>query len=295
MDNTPFAQSANLPESDDKLPEDLQVIARYYATQPVPHPSHAETSALMQQLLVAAPLAVQEKQRWEHTSLWHIFVVARWRVFLLGPWFWITGVLLFFITGAIAWNAQGPSYVTQTGTIMPTGINLLILFLVLVLPLSAVMSLAYALRTSSAGLRAIEASCPVNFVQTTMSMVLVVLAFDCLFGFLLTLGVALVHWAPFWTLLLAWLAPLLLLTAISLPLAFLYNVRVAMVIGGLPWLLLGFSAIAVQNTPSVATWLFSLPQDTLALSSHLIITVLSLVVLIMLFYSAPRWQRFCTF
>lgn len=292
MDNTPFSLSSGF---DDTLPEELQAISRAYAAQPVPRPSQAETTALMQHLLAEAPFITQEKQRREYTSFRYIFSVTRWRVFLLGPWFWIMGVLVVFIAGGIAWKSQGPSSGLQTGTPIQPDVNSLVMFLVLLLPLGAVMGLGYALRTPSAGLRAIEASCPVNFVQTMMSMALIILAFDCLLGLLITLGLSLVHWVPFWTMLLAWLAPLLLLTAISLPLALLCNVQVAMVIGGVPWLLLGFISLAQQNVPNTAAWFFSLPHDTVSLSSHLIVIVFSLVLLIVLFFGAPRWQRFCTF
>jgi len=158
-----------------------------------------------------------------------------------------------------------------------------------------VLGLAHALRTPSTGLRAIEASCPVNFAQTSMGLGLAILAFDSLLGLVATLGFTLAHWAPFWNLLLAWLAPLLLLTAISLPIALLRNVRLAALVGGLPWLLLGLLALAEQNGQSVAKALFSLPQDTPSLSYHLVTIALSLLLLIALTTFAPKWQRFCAF
>ncbi len=171
----------------------------------------------------------------------------------------------------------------------------LITLLILLVPLTAVFSLTYALRTPSAGLRAVEASCPVNFAQTSMGVGLAILAFTILLGLVATLGFTLAHWAPFWNLLLAWLAPLLLLTAISLPLALLRNVRLAALVGGLPWLLLGFIALAGQPGQSIVDLLFFLPQDTLSLSSHLAAIVLSLLLLITLTTFAPKWQRFCAF
>ena len=127
-----------------------------------------------------------------------------------------------------------------------------------------------------------------------MGLGLALLAFDGLLGLVATLGFTLANWAPFWNLLLAWLAPLLL-TVISLPIALLHNVRLAALIGGLPWLLLGLLVLAEQPGPSVARLFFSLPQDTLSFSSHLVTIVLSLLLLIALFISAPKWQRFCAF
>jgi hypothetical protein len=171
----------------------------------------------------------------------------------------------------------------------------LITLLILLLPLASVLSLAYGLRTLSAGLRAVEASCPANFVRTGMGMGLALLVFDSLLGLAATLGFALANWAPFWNLLLAWLTPLLLLTAISLPIALLRSVRLAALIGGLPWLLLGFLALTEQNGPGVTKVLFSLPQDTFSFSCHLVMIWLSLLLLTALFLSAPKWQRFCAF
>ena len=197
---------------------------------------------------------------------------------MLGPWFWSAGILL-LLAGMLLAPHMAVSH--------------LVTLLILLLPLTAVLGLAHALRSPSAGLRAIEASCPANFVQTTMSLGLAILAFDSLLGLVATLGFALAHWAPFWNLLLAWLAPLLLLTAISLPIALLRNVRLAALTGGLPWLLLGLLALVEQNGPSAAKLFFSFPQDTLSLSSHLAMIVLGLLLLIALFTSASKWQRFC--
>ncbi|MEO6888159.1 MAG: hypothetical protein ABI456_03485 [Ktedonobacteraceae bacterium] len=295
MDNLSSHQSQTSSWQSDELPEDLQVVARRYKDQPVFRPSSPATEQLMQRLLTQAAFIPQETQQEERSNLWRIFVVARWRVFLLGPWLWITGVLLLLGLGSALQLSQRLSPTKAAGTsISATGPAMLILFLIILLPLSALLSLAHALRTPSPGLRAIEASCPCSYLQTTMGLALAVLAFDCLLGVLATLGIALAHWAPFWNLLLAWLAPLLLLTAISLPLALLRSIRMAMLVGGLPWLLLGISALVEQNAHNMATWPFSLPQDTLALSAHLAVIALSLWFLIVLFLSAPKWQRFCT-
>lgn len=277
MNNRSFDQS---PMQSDELPSDLQAVASSYAAQPVPHPSSAETAQLIHTLLMEAAFQVQEMHNEENNHLWHVLVLARWRVYLLGRWFWITGVVLLLAGILLA---------------RPLTVSDLITLLILLLPLASVLSLAYALRTPSAGLRAVEASCPVNFVQTGVGLGLTLLAFDSLLGLAATLGFALAHWAPFWNLLLAWLAPLLLLTAISLPIALLRNVRLAALIGGLPWLFLGLLALAEQNGPGVTKVLFSLPQDTLSLSYHLITISLGLLLLAALFLSAPKWQRFCAF
>ena len=277
MDN----RSSNRPSSQsDELPLDLQAVARRYAAQPVPRPSSADTAQLKHYLLTEAAFQAQDTHFEGNHHLWHIPVLARWRVYLIGPWFWIAGILLLLAGVLLA------QYITVAN---------LITLLILLLPLTAVLGLTHALRTPSAGLHAVEASCPVNSVQTSISLGLAILAFDSLLGLVATLGFALASWAPFWNLLLAWLAPLLLLTAISLPIALLRNVRLAALVGGLPWLLLGLLALAEQNGPGVARLFFSLPQDTLSFASHLAAIALSLLLLIALFTSAPRWQRFCAF
>jgi hypothetical protein len=274
MDNRSFDQP---PIPSDELPPDLQAVARSYAAQPVPRPSSAETARLIHALLTEAAFQAQDTHEKGSAPLWRISVLTRWRVYLLGPWFWMTGILLLLAGILLARSLT---------------ISDLITLLILLLPLAAVLGLAHALRTPSAGLRAVEASCPVTFVQTSMSLGLALLAFDSLLGLVATLGFALANWAPFWNLLLAWLAPLLLLTAISLPIALLRNVRLAALVGGLPWLLLGLLALAEQNGPSIAKALFSLPQDTLSFSYHLVTIVLSLLLLIALTTFASKWQRF---
>ena len=277
MDNRSFDQP---PIQSDELPPELQAAARSYAAQPVPRPSSADTAHLIHALLTEAAFQAQDTQYEGNHHLWRMPVLARWRVYLLGPWFWIAGVLLLL-----------------AGILLARSITVsdLITLLILLLPLTAVLGLAHALRAPSAGLRAVEASCPVNFAQTSMGLGLAILAFDSLLGLVATLGFALANWAPFWNLLLAWLAPLLLLTAISLPIALLRNVRLAALVGGLPWLLLGLLALAEQPGQSVTKALFSLPQDTLSLSYHLATILLSLLLLIALTTFAPKWQRFCAF
>jgi hypothetical protein len=277
MDNHSFDQS---PISSDELSPDLQAVARSYAAQPVPHPSSAETAQLLHTLLTEAAFQAHEVPNERNDHLWHILILARWRVYLLGPWFWITGVVLLLAGILLA------RFLTVSD---------LVTLLILLLPLGSVLGLAYGLRTLSAGLRAVEASCPANFVQTGMGVGLALLTFDSLLGLAATLGFALANWAPFWNLLLAWLTPLLLLTAISLPIALLRSVRLAALIGGLPWLILGFFALTEQHGRGVTNVLFSLPQDTFSFSCHLVTISLSLLLLTVLFLSAPKWQRFCAF
>ena len=261
---------------DDELPPDLQAAAKSYAAQSVPRPSLADTTQLLHTLLAEAAFHEQDTYDAKNDHLWDISMVARWRVYLLGPWFWITGVLL-LPGGILLARALAISDLTT--------------LLILLLPLTAVLGVTHALRTPSAGLRAVEASCPVSFAQTSMGLGLAILAFDGLLGGVATLGLALANFAPFWNLLLAWLAPLLLLTAISLPLAVVRSVRLAALVGGLPWLLLGLLALAEQPDQSFATLVFALPQDPFSLAAHLAVVLLSLLLLIALTTLAPKWQR----
>lgn len=278
MDNQSFTPDPSWQQ--EGLPADLQAVANIYTSQPIPRPSPEATARLVQRLLTEVAYVKQDRQMQEPAHLWQTLAQARWRMYLLGPVFWIAGMLL-ILCGALL-DSHSHAHVSSSIT-----------FLVLLIPLTAVLSLAYALRTPSAGLRAIEASCPINFVQTALGLGLAILAFDILLGLVATAVFALMNFAPFWNLLLAWLAPLLLFSVISMPLALLRGVRLAAVVGGLPWLFLGISSLAEQNAQSLAGWLFSLPQSTLALATHLAVTAFSLLVLSILLLSAPKWQRFC--
>jgi hypothetical protein len=275
MDNHLFDQ----PSSERaELPPDLQAVASSYAAQPVPQPSSVETTRLIHALLTEAVFQGQDTGEQGIPQLWRMVVLTRWRVYLLGPWFWMAGILLLLAGIGLSQSFTVSDFIT---------------LLILLLPLATVFGLVYALRTPSAGLRAVEASSSVTFAQTSIGLGLVLLAFDSVLGLMATLGFTLANWAPFWNLLLAWLAPLLLLTAISLPLALLRSVRLAALVGGVPWLLLGLLALAEQNRSGVARLFFSLPQDSLSLSSHLAAIVLSLLLLVALITFAPKWQRFC--
>jgi hypothetical protein len=275
MDNRSFDQR---PISGNELPLDLQAVAKSYASQPVPRPSSAETAHLIHVLLAESAFLAQDTHDQGSPHLWRMATLTRWRVYLLGPWFWMAGVLLLLVGIGLS----------QSFTVSD-----LITLLILLLPLAAVFGLVYALRAPSAGLRAVEASSSVTFAQTSMGLGLVLLAFYSVLGLLATLGFALAHWAPFWNLLLAWLAPLLLLTTISLPIALLRSVRLAALVGGVPWLLLGLLALAEQNGSSIATLFFSLPQDALSFAAHLAAIVLSFLLLVALTTFAPKLQRSC--
>lgn len=279
MDSFSFDQPSSSSQPADELPADLRIIARRYAAQPVPRPTQSSTAQLTQRLLAEAAFSAQEIHQEARQVFWQILTLARWRLLLLGRWFWIAGVLLLL---GFTWIA------TQTGQAGATDFTSL---LILLLPLTAVLGLAHALRTPSAGLRAVEASCPVNFIQATIGLVLAILGFNSLLGAVATLAIALAHWAPFWSLMLAWLSPLLLLTAISLPIALRWGALKAALVGGLPWLLVGFLARLEQSSPNFATFLFSLPEDTLSLFGHLAIIALSIALLGIFFTTAPKWQR----
>lgn len=256
------------------LPVELQQTARRYASQPVPRPSSKDTAQLTQRLLAEAAFQAQ----YTHGDIrlpGQVRVIARWRFYLLGPWLWVAGVVLLAVGAMLA------RFVS---------VDDLVALVILVLPLNSVLGLMYALRTPSAGLRAVEATCPVNFAQTTMALVLVIIAFDGLLGLVATLGIALVSITPFWNLLLAWLAPVLLLTAISLPVALLRGVRLAALIGGVPWLFLGLFALGEQNGQSFARVLFSVQQDPFSLLCQLLAIGISVLLLLALMLLAPKWQ-----
>lgn len=259
---------------DEDLPVDLQAIVQRYQSQPVPQPTQEDTARLLTRLLseetsvelTAAP------ERWQPLK---ILAITRWRMRLLGPWFWIASVLLLCL-GILLSSLLNTNSTTSA--------------LILVVPLAAILSIAHALRTSSEGLRAIEASCPTGFIESMTGLALAIIAFDCLLGILATLFLSLAQWTSFTALLLAWLGPLLLLTAISLPVALRWGTIPAMLIGGMPWLGLAICA-ALQPFSAVAA-LFTPSQNTGSLLAHLVSALLGGLILFLLFRYGSKWQYF---
>jgi len=252
---------------DTDLPSDLRLVVQRYQTLPVPRPTAEDTARLVARLLAEEPAAALALSS-PSGGLLAAVRVARWRVRLLGAQFWIASVLLMLV-GA-AWSQ---SLHTTTGAAP----------LIFLIPLTAVLGLSHALRTSSGGLRAVETSSPLGFVEVTAGLALAIVGFDCLLGVIATSALALARWAPFGLLLAAWLGPLLLLTGISLPIALRWGAIPAAVIGGGPWLLLAATA---QFKP---VGLFALPQGTLSLTLHLLAALSGLSLLLLTYLHNPRW------
>jgi len=259
------------PATADELPPELRAVALRYAAQPVPRPTPDDTARLVARLLVEEPVApLTARPRLGHVL--PALRVARWRLRLLGPWFWVTSIVLLFCGAVLTPFVHGPSVALP---------------LVVLAPLTAVLGLAHAARTSSGGLRAVEASAPIGFVEVTTGLVLAIVGFDCTLGAAATLGVALLHWAPFATLLAAWLCPLLLLAGISLPIALRWGTIPAAVIGGGPWLLL--AALALLQPDSMYAQAFALPRDAPSLTAHAAAAALGVALLLLIFARGSSW------
>lgn len=253
---------ATLREWDDELPPELRAVAERYAAQPVPRPTAQDTARLLARLLAEEP-AVALAAPGQRSRVAPALRVARWRVYLLGPQFWIASVLLLIIGAAITQSAHMSSDVAP---------------FIMLAPLTAILGLCYALRTPSQGLRAVETSAPVNRAQVAAGLALAIVAFDCAFGGTVTVALALAGLAPFLALLSAWLAPLLLLTGLSLPIALRWGAVPAALVGGGPWLLLaGAVIIEPHGAVSVA---FGLPLDTLSILLHFAAALVGLLFLL---------------
>jgi hypothetical protein len=193
----------NWNQADELLPEDLRQVAQWYKTRPVPEPTPELTRRLMVRLqteeVAVARVSFQSRQ-----SIIQTLRMARWQLALLGPWFWITGALLLVL------GVSAAPFLPQSEAIT---------LLVYVLPLSAVLSAVYALRRVTPGLRDLEKSSPTGFVEMMTGVVLALVCFNVALGLLATVALSLVHWAVFGSLLVSWLGPLLLLVAISFPVA----------------------------------------------------------------------------
>ncbi len=256
---------------DDELPPELRAIARRYAAQPIPHPTPADTTRLMARLLAEEPSAALAASR-HHGRVLPALRVARWRARLLGAWFWVASVAL--LLGA----AVSTPFLHGSTAALP---------LILLAPLTAVLGLAHAVRTSSGGLRAVEATAPLGLVEMTTGLVVAIISFDCTLGVAATLGIALLHWAPFVALLAAWLGPLLLLAGISLPVALRWGTVPAAVVGGGPWLLL--AALARLQPDGVYAQAFALPRDAPSLIAHLVAALLGCALLALVFVRGASW------
>lgn len=267
----PERAGMDVHEAFDVLPPELQSVAKRYAAQPVPRPTPEQTSRLLSRLLAEdlAPVAPRRAP-----SVMLALGVARWRMRLLGPWFWVASVVLMALGAAISLvNAA-------TGNVLA---------LILLLPLTGVLSVAYAARTSSSGLREVEAAAPVGVVEVTAGLALALLGFDCAFGLLATLLLALIHWAPFVALLAAWLGPLLLLTALSVPLALRFGLGAALGLGAGPWVALALAAhLWPDGFPAL---FFALPAGPLSLALHLAAAVLGACLLALLLVRGGAWQH----
>src|SRR5579875_1985948 len=248
--STTRAETTSMDEND-RLPPDLHAVAQRYAAQPVPQPAPADTARLVARLLTEEPraaIATATRQGQVMPAL----RVARWRLRLLGPWFWIAGVLLLALGTALT------PLIGRVSAALP---------LVAFIPLTAVLGLAHALRTSSSGLRAVEASAPIGFVAVTTGLALAIVVCDGALGVLATALVALARWAPFVPLLAAWLGPLLLLAGISLPVALRWGTLPAMAIGAGPWLAL--MLVAALQPAGLGASVLALPQDATSTFAHI--------------------------
>ncbi len=259
----------------DHLPADLLALAQRYAAQPVPRPTHGQRRQLVERLL--AEQAERAPMHAAHTArrgtVLAALRVARWRMRLMSAWFWIGCVLLLAVVGAFTAINTAPNEMAP---------------LVMVLPLTAVLGLAQASRTPSRGLRDVEAACPVGTVTVMAAVTLAIVGLDCAFGVIATGFLALLAWAPFSTLLVAWLGPLLFLAALSLLVALRWGAVPAAALGAGPWLALAMVATIWPNGPAGA--LFALPYDALSVALHLVAALLGAGALLLLLRDS-RWQR----
>ncbi len=263
------------PEGDEEHPPYLREVTGRYTRRPVPRPTPEDTDRLVARLLAEEPsaraTAAEASAPWRRRRF-RIVRIACWRMRLLGPSFWIAGIVLLALAGASAF----PLHASGAASWPP---------LVLVVPLTAVLGLAHALRAPHRGLREVEASTPVVAAEALTGLALAIIGFDCLLGLVGTTGLAIAGWAPFAALLAAWLGPLLLLTGISLPIALRWGACPAALIGGVPWLLL------VATATFRPTGIFLLPQDTVALTLHLLAAVFGALLLLLTFMHGPAWSR----
>ncbi len=263
----------NWNQADETLPEELSRVTQWYATQPVPEPTPEVTRRLMIRLqaeeIAVARISFQGRQ-----SIIQTLRMARWQLALLGPWFWITGAVLLVL------GVGAAPFLTAGGTMT---------LLVYALPLTTVLSAVYALRRVTPGLRDVEKSSPTGFVEMMTGVVLALVCFNVVLGLLATVALSLIHWAAFGALLASWLGPLLLLVAISFPVALRWGTFPAMLVGGGPWLLLMLFAAAHAGGISASFLLATQPNVLLGL--QLCAAGLGAGSLLLLLTRGSTWQR----
>lgn len=259
--------------TDENLPEELGQVAQWYATRPVPESPLDITQRLMARLQ-AEEVAAARVSPQDYQPIIQTLRMVRWQLVLLGPWFWITGSVLLVLG-------------VGTAPFLPQ--NAAITLLIYALPLTTVLSAIYALRRVRPGLRDLEKSSPTGFVEMMTGAILTLVGFNVVLGLLATIALSLVHWAAFGTLLASWLAPLLLLVALSFLVALRWGTGPAMVVGGGPWLLLILGAFARSGALSASFLLATQPGWLLAL--QLCAASLGIAVLAGLFLRGSVWQR----
>jgi hypothetical protein len=275
MDN--HSQSHEIPEDtasqEEPWPEALRSVAQWYAAQPRPHPSPAANQRLLARVMEEEVTVIRASFQ-ARSSLVQTVRMTRWQLHLLGPWFWITSVLLLLLGVVVA-----PALPRAAAIPM----------LIYVLPLTAILSMVYALRRVAPGLRDIEVSSPTGFVEMMAGLVLALVCFNGLLGVLATGAMALAQWASFSTVLTDWLGPLLLLVAISFPVALRWGTLPAMLIGGGPWLIL---IVLAAGLPELLPAHFLTGTQTgFSLAFHLLAAGLGAAALLLLFLRGLTWQR----
>jgi hypothetical protein len=260
-------------QADETLPEELSEVAQWYTTQPVPKPTSEVTGRLMIRLQ-AEEVAIARVSFQGRQSIIQTLRMARWQLALLGPWFWITSVVL------LALGVVCAPFLSAGGAMA---------LLVYALPLTAVLSAVYSLRRVTPGLPDVEKSSPTGFVEMMTGVVLALICFNVVLGLLATAALSLAHWAAFGELLASWLGPLLLLVAISIPVALRWGAFPAMLVGVGPWLLLMLFATAYSGGISASFLLATQPNILLGL--QLCAAGVGAVILFLLLTRGSSWQR----
>jgi len=255
-----------------ELPPELAAIAQTYAAQPIPCPTPEDTDRLLMRLL-AEETVVALTATGRAFSLRCLVRVARWRLQLLGPRFWGASFLLLLLWTLLV-PALGPSVAVK--------------LLILLLPLTVVLGLAHVLRTPAHGLRELEASCYIGPVETMAALAIAIVGFDVLLGTVATAELALLRWTSFAALLAAWLAPLLCLTSLALPIALRWGARAGALSGSLPWLVL--AVIAVLNPAIPPARILVAPQAPFSLALHYALAACGGLVLLGFLRCGSTWR-----
>lgn len=267
----------NLPIPDQT---DIDLLNKALQKEAVPVPNLAETEQLHRTLATSLALRssrfrIQVKnergrmnQRWPNSirKLYHVLGLVRPQIQLLGWPFWLSSTVV----------------LSMGLLVLPSNTHQSMIPLLVLAPLLAVLSVAYAFRSYSYGVIEWEKSCPISPTQLVLGRLSIIVFYDMLLSSLVSFslynrGIS----ASLGILILAWLAPLLALAGLTLILSLRFGQVVATCVGTLAWLLFVFTSHGGINL---------LHPNTYTLVTYCLLAAAGLVCIVVAAIQSSQWS-----